>query len=256
MARFAPGTRTLALGAGFPTMMPMRQADLNADLGEGSSQDAALIALISSANIACGGHAGDPETMRQTIEYCMASGVVIGAHPGYEDRENFGRLPMEMTPQQVKLLVSRQLATFAGIAVRCGARIHHVKPHGALYHQADRDAGWADALVSAVREILGKSMIYAPPGGALAAAAESAGLHACAEGFADRRYRPDGTLVPRSDARAVIEDVPEAVDQALRLLEAGKIRTLCVHGDGITATAMLAVLRRAVEEAGFGICAP
>ena len=237
-------------------MNPMSAADLNADLGEGGSQDEAIIALISSANIACGGHAGDPETMRRTIDSCLAAGVAVGAHPGYEDRENFGRVAMEMTSQQVKSLVSRQLDGFAGIAARCGARVHHVKPHGALYHQADRDADLADALVCAVRDVLGKPLIYAPPGGLLAAAAARAGLLACAEGFADRRYRPDGSLVPRSEVHALISELPEAVDQALRLLAAGKIRTLCVHGDGATAASMLAALRQAIEGAGFAIHAP
>ena len=182
----------------------MRTIDLNADLGEGGSQDAALIALASSANIACGGHAGNDDTMRAAIDGCISAGVAIGAHPGYEDRENFGRRPMDLEPAAVAELVSRQIGRFAKLAARAGAEIHHVKPHGALYHQADHDPALAAAVAESVMCLLPGCGFYVPPAGALAVAGEAAGLDVWAEGFVDRRYQENGALVPRGEPGAVI----------------------------------------------------
>ena len=245
----------------------MRHIDLNADLGEGGSQDAALIALASSANIACGGHAGDETTMLHAIEAALAAGVAIGAHPGYEDPEHFGRRPLDLGPAAVADLVSRQIERLAALAARAGAEIHHVKPHGALYTQADGRPDLAAAVCAGVKKILPACGFYAPPGGALAAAGKAAGLSVRAEGFADRRYQENGILVPRGEPGAVIEDLESAVAQAIEIACKQQVRTvadtlfhlpagtLCVHGDGIHALSLLRAVRLALESAGFTISA-
>ena len=224
--------------------------DLNADLGEGGSQDEALLRLVSSANIACGGHAGDEATMRRAIELAMAAGVVIGAHPGYEDREHFGRRAMALPLDAITLLVRRQVERLMGLAKQMGASVHHVKAHGSLYNQADRDRQLADAVVRGVTSVSADLVLYGPPSGALAAAAHAAGITLCAEGFADRRYLENGLLMPRAEPGAVITDVEEAVVQAMALVARGDVNTLCVHGDGATAAEILRVLRGKLEEAG------
>ena len=246
-------------------MNPPPAIDLNADLGEGGSQDEQLIALVSSANIACGGHAGDAGTMRAAIDAALAAGVAIGAHPGYEDRAHFGRKPQNLGPAAVAEQVSRQIERFAAIASRAGAEIHHVKPHGALYLQADQDPELAAAIAGAAARIVPGCEFYVPPGGALARAGQAAGLIIRPEGFADRRYLPDGRLVPRSQPGAVIEDLETAVAQALRIACKHQVtttdggdfplpaETLCVHGDGHEAVELLRALRQALEAAGFTI---
>jgi UPF0271 protein len=224
-------------------MTGMKTIQLNADLGEGGAEDAALLEWVDAANIACGGHAGNEDIMRRTVELARAAGVAIGAHPGYEDREHFGRKEMHLPLRDVTELVARQVGRLAAIA---GGRLHHVKPHGALYHQADRDPMLAAAVVAGIRKISPDSLLYGPPEGALAAAARSAGLSFRAEGFADRRYRADGSLVPRSEPDAVISEVEEAVAQALALAGSGRFETMCVHGDGQQAVAMLRAIRYAL----------
>lgn len=238
----------------------MRIIDLNVDLGEGSAHDEELIALASSANIACGGHAGDESAMRAAVSACRIHGVAIGAHPGYEDRENFGRVPMILPPDQVADLVSRQIERLSAIST-----IHHVKPHGALYNQADKDPDLAAAVVRGVVRMMSGCVFYAPPAGALAAAAQAAGLIVHAEGFADRSYQENGALVPRSEAGAVIEDLGAAVAQAMEIAVKQGVetvsgtwiplpaRTLCVHGDGAEAVALLRNIRSTLEAAGFTI---
>jgi UPF0271 protein len=231
----------------------MRMIDLNADLGEGGSEDEVLLGLVSSCNIACGGHAGNDEIMRRTLAHAHAAGVAIGAHPGYEDRENFGRRELEISPQAVTDMVACQLRRLATLAQEMGTRLHHVKPHGALYNQANREASLAAAVIAGVLEISPGLLLYAPPDGALAAAARAAGMDVRSEGFADRRYQYDGTLQPRSQPGAVIEDPDEAVAQALDLASSGRFETLCVHGDGAQAVTLLRAIRSALEKAGFGI---
>ncbi len=227
--------------------------DLNADLGEGGTEDERLLGLVSSANIACGGHAGDELTMRRTIDLALANGVAIGAHPGYEDREHFGRRAMAFPLNQVTDLVERQVAVLARLAEAAGTGLHHVKPHGALYNQADRDALFAAALVEGVTRVSSTAMLYALPGSKLAEAGHAAGLPICLEGFADRRYVPNGSLMPRNEPGAVISNVDEAVAQAMDHAASGKVETLCVHGDGPTAVAILTVLRERLESAGLTI---
>ncbi len=234
-------------------MTAMRLIDLNADLGEGGKEDAALLGLITSANIACGGHAGDEQTMRRSIELALERGVAIGAHPGYEDPENFGRRAMVLPLEAVTELVRRQVEKLAHLAGEAGAPLHHVKPHGALYNQANKDAPLAAALVAGIAAVSADLTVYAQPQSEIAVAARAAGLKIRAEGFADRRYRDDGTLMPRGEPGAVIADVAAAVDHALRLVSNGHIETLCIHGDGATAVAMLRTLRPALEAAGLTI---
>ena len=241
----------------------MLMIDLNADLGEGGSQDAALIALVSSANIACGGHAGDEATMRAAIDACLAAGVAVGAHPGYEDREYFGRRPMVLSPEEVTDLMTRQLVDFAEIAARTGAQVHHVKPHGALYNQVTCDPVLAAAVGAAVASVLPGCRIYAPPGGVLAAAARDAGLQVWGEGFIDRRYAENGALVSRDEPDAVISELGMAVAQALQIVcekrvqtESGSwlplpAETLCVHGDSPRAVEILRAVRHALISAGI-----
>jgi 5-oxoprolinase (ATP-hydrolysing) subunit A len=234
-------------------MSAMRVIDLNADLGEGGTDDAALLALVSSANIACGGHAGDDETMRRTINLARASGVAIGAHPGYEDRENFGRVALVLPLKEITALVRRQVEKLASFASDAGGRIHHVKPHGALYNQASRDLLLAAAVVKGVTAISPDLILYALPNSALADAGRAAGLTVWHEGFADRRYRDDGSLMPRGEPGAVIKDVETAVAQALEIASGGTVETLCIHGDGSTAVAMLRAIRAELGEAGFAV---
>ena len=241
----------------------MRTIDLNADLGEGGSQDTALMAIVSSANIACNGHAGDEETMRATIKAALAANVAIGAHPSYEDKENFGRRPMVLSPEQVIEMVSRQLENFTRLATESGAKVHHVKPHGALYNQANIDPTLAAAVAEGVRRILPGCGFYVPSGGALAPAGEAAGLAVMAEGFVDRRYQDDGSLVPRGEPGAVIDfpacaiaqALPIAIEQRVKTLNGHWIQlpaqTLCVHGDSPKAVELLDQVRHALEQAGF-----
>ncbi len=234
-------------------MNALRTIDINADLGEGGAHDTELLDLVTSANIACGGHAGNEEIMRRTIQVAMERGVAVGAHPGYEDRENFGRREMDLPLEEVTALVERQIRLLADFTKESGARLHHVKPHGALYNQADRDPKLAEAVVKAVLNVSIDLILYAPPSGYLAAAGRTAGLTVFGEGFMDRRYRQDGSLLPRSELGAVIYNVDEAVAQALQLAASEKFRTLCVHGDGESAVEMLREVRIALEAQGVAI---
>lgn len=246
-------------------MNPPASIDLNADLGEGSPDDRAMMGLASSVNIACGGHAGDTASIHDAISRAMQAGCAIGAHPGYEDPAHFGRRPLELPQAEVIAQLRRQLERFVAIAAASGAVVHHVKPHGALYLQACSDAGLADTLCRTIASLIPGTMLYAPAASALAHAADQAGLAVIAEAFADRRYLDDGSLAPRSHPAAVIDDPAEAVSQALRIItrhEATTVggstlplhaRTLCIHGDGHGATTLLKRLRDALTTNGWTI---
>ena len=239
--------------------------DLNADIGEGGQYDQALIALVSSANIACGGHAGDEFSIRTAIDSCLASGVAIGAHPGYEDPEHFGRRVLDLSPAAVADSVARQVSSMVEMTSRAGAVLHHVKPHGALYLQADRGASLAAAVVEGVVRIIPGCGFYVPPMGQLALAGANAGLNVRPEGFMDRRYAENGELVSRSIPGAVIDDVDAAVSQALEIAlnqrvltavgayVAMPVETLCVHGDSSHALEILRAVRHALTAEGFTI---
>jgi UPF0271 protein len=244
----------------------MKTIDLNCDLGEGMAADAALMPLITSANIAAGFHAGDPGTIRATVQLAVAHGVAIGAHPSLPDRAGFGRRPLPVTPEQVYDLVLYQAGAVAAFARAAGARLHHVKAHGALYNLAGRDAALADGLARAAREL--GVLLYAQAGTVMVAAAEAVGVTAVGEVFADRTYEADGTLTPRTLAGALISDERAAVAQALGLVESGRVRTrdgvdlaitagtVCIHGDQPDAVAFATALRAAFSARGIVVQAP
>ncbi|HUA07685.1 MAG TPA: 5-oxoprolinase subunit PxpA [Candidatus Acidoferrales bacterium] len=231
----------------------MTRIDLNADLGEGCGDDEALLAVVTSANVACGVHAGDQQIMEATVRAALARGVAIGAHPSYPDRENFGRVPMDRSPEEVSADVIAQTRTLAAIARSQGARLRHVKAHGALYNVAARDRSIADAISRAVLAVDPQLAIVGLAGGEQLASAREHGLRAVAEVFADRAYQPDGTLVPRDRPGAMIGDVETAVAQALAFASSGKGETICLHGDGPHALTFARSIRRALEAAGVTI---
>lgn len=237
--------------------------DLNADVGERfgpwrMGDDEAMLALLTSASIACGFHAGDPSVMRQTCEQALAHGVKIGAHVGYRDLAGFGRRPLDVSPAQLQDEVAYQIGALAGCARAAGGVVSYVKPHGALYHRCSEDAEAAAAVVSAICAVDAGLGVVGLPGSALLVAAAARGLPAVAEGFADRAYERGGRLVPRAAAHALL-DVGRAVAQAREILAQGivttwegerqplEVRTLCVHGDTPGAVALLRAVREALE---------
>ncbi len=221
--------------------------DLNCDLGEGAGHDDELMTLVTSANIACGAHAGDEATMRATVALARRNGVAIGAHPGFADRENFGRRELMLTAGEVRELVARQIA-----ALRSMGPVTHVKPHGALYNLAAREAAVARAVVEGVLATDPGLVLFALRGSELGRAGRAGGLRVAEEVFADRTYRPDGSLTPRSDPGAVILDEAEAVAQALRLANEGA-DTICLHGDGVHAVAFARRINAALRNAGIAV---
>ena len=242
----------------------MPRVDLNCDLGEGAGHDAELMPLITSANIACGAHAGDEATMRATVALARQHGVAIGAHPGFADRENFGRRELALTPEQSAELVLGQIQKLQDIAGQLGAVVHHVKLHGALYNLASRDRRLALAIVEAVWTAEKKPVLYALAGSELERVARAHGdFIVVSEVFADRTYQADGSLTPRGQPNAVISDEEAAVAQVLRLVREGKVRatdgsdvsvkadTVCLHGDGPHAVALARRVSAALKSAGI-----
>jgi len=244
--------------------------DLNCDLGEipeaiADGTQEALMSSITSANVACGGHAGDRETMRATIEQALRRGVKIGAHPGYADRENFGRLRLKIAAGEVAETVFSQVEALAQVAESCGARVVHVKPHGALYNQAVRDRELAGAIAEGVARWRQDVVLVGLAGAAMLEVFRDAGFTVAAEAFADRRYEPDGTLRSRKFGDALIRDPQEAAQQALGMVERGLVtasdgsevpleaQTICIHGDTPGAAAIAAEVRRALRAAGVTI---
>jgi 5-oxoprolinase (ATP-hydrolysing) subunit A len=235
----------------------MDTLDLNADVGEGGPDDASLFAAgISSANVSCAAHAGDARTLAAACALARTHHVALGAHPGFADPEAFGRREHPLTPVSLRLLLAHQWAALLAPATALGLRIQHVKPHGALYHQLDRDPTLAHAFIAEVANTFPGAAIFGPPAGALANAAAHAGLSFVPEGFIDRRYGPDGRLLPRTHPEALLHEPDEAVAQALRLARTGHIRTLCAHGDGAHSLRLLRAVRAALLAEGFGIEAP
>ncbi|HTZ55099.1 MAG TPA: 5-oxoprolinase subunit PxpA [Candidatus Acidoferrum sp.] len=233
----------------------MTSIDLNADLGEGCGDDEALLGIVTSANIASGGHAGNRATMETTVRAAIAHGVAIGAHPSYPDRAGFGRMQMERSPDEIFDDVLAQIRALATIADAQGARLRHVKAHGALYNVAARDRAVADAISRAVVAFDPELAIVGLAGGAQLLSARTHGLRAIAEVFADRGYRDDGSLIPRGQPGALIEDVDAAVAQALALARSGAGQTICIHGDGPHALAFARAIRAALEDAGITVVA-
>ncbi len=224
--------------------------DLNCDLGEGAANDAELMPLVTSANISCGVHAGDETIVRATLRLAKAHGVKIGAHPGYDDRANFGRREMSLDKDTLHTLLFRQIGDLMDWSESEGLGIYYLKPHGALYNQACRDAD-ITAVVLNVAGMFGLPVLALPGSQLELLRGEYVGF--VREGFADRRYRSDGSLVPRSEPDAMIADVAEAVAQAKRLIAERGVQSLCVHGDNPAAVDFVRELRHALIADGFDL---
>jgi len=241
------------------------QIDLNADLGEGCGSDEALLALISSANVACGWHAGDASTMLQTVQWALAKGVAIGAHPSYPDRENFGRTEMQRDPRDIYADVLYQIGALAAIVKAQGGRLAHVKAHGALYNQAARNRAQAQAIVDAVRDFDPQLVFFGLARSVMIEVAREAGLTVKEEVFADRGYNSDGSLVRRGTPGALLDDDEAVLAQTLSMVREHKVRaidgqwipiqadTVCLHGDGPHALAFAQRIRDRLREEGIAV---
>ncbi|MBX6378016.1 MAG: LamB/YcsF family protein [Clostridia bacterium] len=235
--------------------------DLNADVGEGfgpyrAGDDAVLLEVVSSANVACGFHAGDPLLLDTTVERAVRLGVAVGAHPSYPDLLHFGRVELRLPPEEVAAHVVYQIGAVAAFCRRHGAGLRHVKPHGALYHAAAADPVLAAAVAQAVASVGPELVLFAPPGSRLAAAGTAAGLRVAVEGFADRAYGADGRLLPRGQPGALLTDAAAAAAQALRLAQDGGVQTLCVHSDTPGAARIARAVREALLAAGMRLAPP
>lgn len=251
----------------------MPTVDLNCDMGEAfgpwpMGNDAELLKFVSSANIACGFHAGDASTMRRTVDLALENGVAIGAHPGYPDLQGFGRRNMAMSRREIYDQVVYQVGALKGICEVSGAKLHHVKPHGAMYNQAAKDEAMAAAIAESVRDIDSSLILYGLSGSLLISAAQSAGLRTASEVFADRTYTSDGSLTPRTEGNALIEDTNEAIGQAVQMIEQKSVTatdgstislvsdTICIHGDGENAVEFASAIRGEFERRGITVVAP
>ncbi len=247
--------------------------DLNCDMGESygawsMGNDAAVLPLVSSANIACGFHGGDPGTMRKTVALALANDVAIGAHPSLPDLGGFGRRVMQISAQEAYDLVVYQVGALAGVAASQGARLHHVKAHGALYNMAAKDAALARAICTAVRDVDRQLILYGLAGSHWISEARALGLPAAQEVFADRSYQDDGSLTPRTQPGAMITDANQAVAQVLQMVQQGSVTsvsgktvplaadTLCIHGDPPNAVPFAGAIRQALRAAGIAVGAP
>ncbi|MCR5150807.1 MAG: LamB/YcsF family protein [Clostridiales bacterium] len=241
----------------------MYKIDLNCDLGEGAAFDEQIIPLISSANIACGFHAGDSETMAKTLELCKKNGIAAGAHPGYPDKENFGRNNMDVTPEQVYYFTLNQLGAISALAKAKGVKLQHIKPHGAMYNMAAKNKALSDAIAKAVKDFDGSLILLALSGSEMINSAKEYGLKYAAEVFADRAYEKDGTLRARKLEGSMITDENEAVKRVIRMVKEGKVtcytgedvcveaHSVCVHGDGEKALDFVRMLNDAFEKEGI-----
>lgn len=242
-----------------------RSIDLNCDMGEGCGSDEEIMPLVSSINIACGFHAGDPTTMRKTVRLAMDHGVAIGAHPGLPDRENFGRRVIAVTPQEVHDMVLQQAVALADIARADGAAVTHLKPHGALYNMAAKDRAIAQAIAKATRDFDAACILVGLAGSQLILAGIAAGLTTANEAFADRTYQADGSLTPRDSQNALIRDPVAAAEQVVKVLESGTVtslqgtevplvaETICIHGDSPVAAMFATTIRERLLRAGIEI---
>ncbi len=238
----------------------MFSIDLNCDMGEGfgaweMGRDAELMDFVSSVNVACGFHAGDASVIRKTVETAIAKGVAVGAHPSFPDLQGFGRREMKMSAPEIFDLVLYQVAAVKGICEALGGKLHHVKPHGALYNQAAKDASLAEAIAKAVKAIDENLILYGLSNSFLIAEAEKINLKTACEVFADRTYQADGSLTPRSKANALICDAKKAVSQVLQMISTQtvaatngetvpiKADTICIHGDGAQALGFAKTIR-------------
>jgi len=248
----------------------MTRIDLNCDMGElpeaiADGTQEALLRSITSANVACGGHAGDEGTMRTTIEQALCAGVAVGGHPGYPDRENFGRLELKMPAEAVADSVYEQVLALAEVAAKCGTKLVHVKPHGALYNQAVKNRELAEAIAKGVAKFSKNLVLMGLAESPMLDVFRNGGFAVAAEAFADRRYEPDGTLRSRKFENALIRDPAEAAKQALRIAERGIVtahngtevrlnaQTICIHGDTPGSVQIAAVVARTLRESGVAL---
>lgn len=246
--------------------------DLNCDLGESFGaytigNDEEVIPYITSANIACGYHAGDPAVMHRSVALCKRYGVQVGAHPGLPDLAGFGRRSMAITPAEAADCVAYQIGALKAFCDEVGVPLHHVKPHGALYNMAAKDRALADAICRAVQKTAPGAVLLALSGSEMVGAAKAIGLPVASEVFADRGYRPDGSLVPRGQPGAMIEDEDAAIARVLRMAREGRVAasdgspvalqadSVCVHGDGPKALAFVQKLHAALPAAGIALAA-
>jgi 5-oxoprolinase (ATP-hydrolysing) subunit A len=256
-------------GAGAGSIAEPR-IDLNCDMGEGMETDAAIFPFISSANIACGAHAGDADTMRRTVELALRHGVAIGAHPSYPDKAGFGRVDIlgkPLRPEDLPVLLHEQLHRLQSICREFGVRLRHVKPHGALYNRAARDASVAALITRAVLNFDPALLLYGLSGSEMRVLAEQEGLEFVSEVFADRTYQPDGSLTPRSQPGALIEAPDRAVAQVLKMVREGLVdtpggevaiaaETVCLHGDGDHAVAFAQLIHGVLRAEGVRVVSP
>ncbi len=225
----------------------MHTIDINCDLGEGFPHDAELMSFISSANIACGYHAGSNEIIKRTIDICLIEEVAIGAHPGFNDKANFGRINLQLSDCELYDLVAEQITLMQDHCRREGCLLHHVKPHGALYNMAATDETMSYIIASVIKELDPSLYLYGLSNSRLISEAKKLGIRTVSEVFADRRYLSDGTLMPRSNTNALIDNTDEALDQCLQMIEDKTVKvyngfvnhsisiqvdTICIHGDG------------------------
>jgi 5-oxoprolinase (ATP-hydrolysing) subunit A len=248
----------------------VHRVDLNCDMGEGFGayslgSDEEILEFVSSANIACGFHAGDPSVMRRTVRAAAAAGVAIGAHPGYRDLEGFGRRDMNVTPEEAYDLIVYQVGALGAFVSAAGTSMQHVKPHGALYNAAGVNRELADAIATAVADVDKSLVLFGLSGSELIAAGAAAGLRTASEVFADRTYQSDGTLTSRRLKGALIHDHKQAALQAVGMVIQGKVAsrqgadvelradTICIHGDGPHAVEFAKVIRSSLEESGIEI---
>ncbi len=245
----------------------MPSIDLNCDLGESFGaytigMDAQVIPYVTSANVACGFHAGDAVVMERTVALCKASGAAVGAHPGLPDLQGFGRRVVKISPAEAGAFVTYQVGALKAFCDAAGVPLHHVKPHGALYNMAGRDRELADAIARAVQSAAPGAVLLALSGSEMVRAAQAIGLPVASEVFADRGYRPDGSLVPRGTPGAMIEDEDEAIARVIRMVKEGKVKasdgtdiairadSVCVHGDGPKALAFVRKISAALKASG------
>ena len=246
----------------------MQQIDLNCDMGEGMPDDAILMDYITSANVACGFHAGDANTMQQTVRLALRKGVAIGAHPGLPDIPNFGRKEMAISTSKAYQITIDQIRALHKIVKKTGAELHHVKPHGALYNMAARDVGLAKAIAQAVYDVDAGLILYALAGSEMVKAAKEIGLKTASEVFADRTYQDDGLLTPRSQNNALITDEQQSIGQVLMMVKQQQVlsvnnkivplkaETLCLHGDGAHAVDFARLINAKLKEQNIAIKAP
>jgi UPF0271 protein len=248
----------------------MKTLDLNCDMGEGfgawkMGDDAALLDHVTSANIACGFHAGDPGTIHRTVELALQKAVAVGAHPSLPDLQGFGRRRMSVSAEEAYDMVLYQIGALAGFAQACGGKLAHVKPHGALYNMAAKDGVLARAIAQAVKDFDPRLVLFGLAGSELVRASEQAGLKTANEVFADRTYQADGSLTPRTHPDAMIHDVQTAVAQVTRMVREGRVRsqqgsdvpvqadTLCIHGDEPNAVEFAKRIRQALDADGVRV---